>query len=66
VEVPVEKQVLIALWYVGSLDTIGKIADRFGVSESTVIMCRERVTAAILNNLKETKYFLANSTRNSG
>jgi hypothetical protein len=51
--VPVEKQVLIALWYVGSLDTIRKIADRFGVSESTVIMCRERVTAAILNNLKE-------------
>jgi hypothetical protein len=29
-------------------------------------MCKERVTAAILNNLKETKYFLANSTRNSG
>ena len=51
--VPVEKQVLITLWYVGSLDTIRKIEDRFGVSESTVIMCRERVTAAILNNLKE-------------
>jgi hypothetical protein len=29
-------------------------------------MCRERVTAAILNNLKEKKYFLANSTRNAG
>jgi hypothetical protein len=51
--VPVEKQVLITLWYVGSLDTIRKIEDRFGVSESTVRMCRERVTAAILNNLKE-------------
>lgn len=51
--VTVEKQVLITLWYVGSLDTIRKIADRFGVSESTVIMCRERVTAAILNNLKQ-------------
>jgi transposase len=42
--VPVEKQVLITLWYVGSLDTIRKIEDRFGVSESTVRMCRERVT----------------------
>jgi hypothetical protein len=29
--VPVEKQVLITLWYVGSLDTIRKIEDRFGV-----------------------------------
>lgn len=39
------------LWYVGTLDTINRIADRFGVSESTVIVSRNEVMKAINENL---------------
>lgn len=49
--VPLEKQVLMFLWYVGTLDTINMIADRFGVSESTVIVSRNKVKKAINENL---------------
>ncbi|XP_060064932.1 putative nuclease HARBI1 [Ylistrum balloti] len=51
--VPVRTQLLLTLWYLGGLDTVIKIADRFGVSESTVIMCRTRIIKVILNHLKE-------------
>lgn len=46
--ISIEKQLLLTLWYVGGVDTIRKIADRFGISESTVIVCRDRIFAAIL------------------
>lgn len=36
----------------GCSDNIDKIADRFGVSESSVIRCRNRVVKAILKHLK--------------
>jgi len=35
--ITIEKQLLITLWYIGSLDPIVRIADKFGVSESSVI-----------------------------
>jgi len=50
--ITIEKQLLITLWYIGSLDPIVRIADRFGVSESSVIMSRNRVITALLNNVK--------------
>lgn len=46
--VSVEKQILLTLWYLGGTDTITKIADRFGLSESTVIMCRDRVMSTLI------------------
>ena len=46
-----EKQLCVFLCYVGGLDSITKIADRFGISESSVISCRNRVLNAIVNNL---------------
>lgn len=49
--VSVEKQLLFTLWYVGSLSTINKIADRFGVAESTALVCRDKIFVAIYNNL---------------
>lgn len=49
--VSVEKQLLLTLWYVGSLSTINKIADRFGVAESTALVCRGKIFVAIYNNL---------------
>ncbi|XP_033725148.1 putative nuclease HARBI1 [Pecten maximus] len=53
VPVSVRTQLLLTLWYVGGLDTIIKIADRFGLSESTVILSRTRIIGAILHHLKE-------------
>ena len=38
----------ITLWYVGGKDSISRIADRFGVSESTVVACRDKIMKAIL------------------
>ncbi|KAJ8307456.1 hypothetical protein KUTeg_015540 [Tegillarca granosa] len=48
----VEKQLYVLLWYLGGTDTIHRIADRFGISESSVILSRDRTVDAILNNLK--------------
>lgn len=47
--IPLEKQLLLTLWYVGGQDTINKIADRFDISESSVILCRNRIMRAFLN-----------------
>lgn len=49
--ISVQKQFLIALWYFGGNDTINKIADRFGISELSVVSSRNRIIDAILKNL---------------
>lgn len=41
-------QLLITLWYVGGKDSISRIADRLGVSESTVVACRDKSMKAAL------------------
>ena len=46
--ISIEKQLLITLWYVGGKDSISRIADRVGVSESTVVACRDKIMKAIL------------------
>ena len=45
--ITVRKQLMIKLWYLGGLDPITRIADRFGVSESSIILCRNRVMIAL-------------------
>ncbi|XP_056013266.1 uncharacterized protein LOC125672778 [Ostrea edulis] len=50
--ISVEKQLYVTLWYLGGLDSIIRIADRFGIAESSVIVCRNRIIDTILNNLK--------------
>ena len=47
----VEKQLLMTLWYLGSQDTIHRVADRFGVSESTVLKMRNKIVDATLEHL---------------
>ncbi|XP_060083120.1 putative nuclease HARBI1 [Ylistrum balloti] len=49
--VAIKTQLLVTLWYLGGQETIIKIADRFGMSESTVIMCRKKVVNFILEHL---------------
>lgn len=50
--IPPEKQLLVTLWYLGGTESIIKIADRFGISESSVVLSRKRVFSALLNNFK--------------
>lgn len=38
--IPLEKQLMVTLWYLGSLETLNKFADRFGIGEAYVIECR--------------------------
>ncbi|XP_055959278.1 putative nuclease HARBI1 [Patella vulgata] len=51
--ISVEKQLLITLWYLGSKDTVHKISDRFGISESTMLNCRDRVLAVSIVHLMD-------------
>lgn len=51
--IPPKKQLLVTLWYLGSLDTINRIGDRFGISDSFVVLCRDRAMSAMLNHLKQ-------------
>ncbi|XP_052696058.1 putative nuclease HARBI1 [Crassostrea angulata] len=50
--ISVEKQLYVTLWYLGGSDSIIRIADRFGIAESSVVVCRNRIIDTILNNLK--------------
>ena len=45
--IDLEKQALVVLWYLGSLDTMIQIADRFGITEFSVIEIRRRMTRAL-------------------
>ncbi|XP_061166373.1 putative nuclease HARBI1 [Saccostrea echinata] len=47
-----QKDILTTLWYLGTLDSIDRIADRFGISPSSVIRARDRVMNSILTHLK--------------
>ena len=49
--ITVWKQLMITLWYLGGLDPVIRIADRFGVSESSIIICRNRVMIALPKNI---------------
>lgn len=48
----INKQLNVTLWYLGSCDSVDKIEDHFGISTSSVIRCRNRVTA-INRHLKQ-------------
>lgn len=50
--ISVEKQLYVTLWYRAGSDSIIRIADRFGIAESSVGVCRNRIVDTILNNLK--------------
>ncbi|XP_021355874.1 protein ANTAGONIST OF LIKE HETEROCHROMATIN PROTEIN 1-like [Mizuhopecten yessoensis] len=44
-----EKQLCITLWYMGSQSNIHDIADRFGVTDFSVLRCRDRVCKVFLS-----------------
>ena len=49
--VPLEKDLLMHLWYMGSLETVRSIADRFDVSESTFVSHNRRMIDAFCEHL---------------
>ena len=49
--IPIDKQLMIALWYISSQETIYSISDRFDVTESSVVRCRTRVFEVITDHL---------------
>ena len=48
--VPVYKQLLIALWTLATQETVRSIADRFGVAESTCMICYKKVCSVLVND----------------
>ncbi|KAL5013286.1 hypothetical protein ScPMuIL_007556 [Solemya velum] len=63
--ISIEKQLQVTMWYFGTLDTIDRIADRFGVSLSSVIRIRDKVTGAIVRHMK-TKFIVWPQDREIG
>lgn len=43
-----ENQIFITLWHLGGIDTLQKLADRFGVSQSTVFVCRDGIISGLI------------------
>lgn len=51
--ITVEKQLLIILWYLGTQDTTHSMADRFNVTESSIVRCRDKVFRVFMVHLKK-------------
>ena len=49
--VPVEKQLMLYLWFISTKENYIRIADRFGMAQSTAMKCVERVVSSILDHL---------------
>lgn len=49
--VPLRKQVMVFLWYVGSLEPLCRIADRFNITEFSVLRIRERLCGVLIKYL---------------
>ena len=55
--ISIEKQLMVFMWYVGSLEPLCRIADRFNVTEFSVLRIRKRICGAVLRYFK-TKYIV--------
>lgn len=49
--VPVEKQLLLFLWFAATQENYIRLGDRFGVGQTTAIKCVDRVSLAIIQNV---------------
>ena len=43
IPISIPKQLLVTLWYLGNQECLRSIADRFGVAESSVLVCVRRM-----------------------
>lgn len=53
-----EKKLLIAIWFISHQDTIHRIGDRFNVTDSSVIRCRDQIFEVVLRTLKRKFIYL--------
>ena len=49
--VPTQKQLLLFLWFAATQENYIRLADRFGVGQTTAIKCVERVSLAIIEDV---------------
>lgn len=50
-KIPLEKVLLMTLWHLGNQESLRSIADRFGVTESSVYACIRKLCKTIVNHL---------------
>ena len=48
---PTQKQLLLFLWFAATQENYIRLADRFGVGQTTAIKCVERVSLAIIEDV---------------
>ncbi|XP_052271789.1 putative nuclease HARBI1 [Dreissena polymorpha] len=53
-QVPLDKDLLMTLWYLGNLETVRSIADRFNVSKSTFLDHNRRLLTVLCDSLLKT------------
>ena len=53
-QVPLDKDLLMTLWYLGNLETVRSIADRFNVSKSTFLDHNRRMLTVLCDSLLKT------------
>ena len=52
IPISIPKQLLVTLWYLGNQECLRSSADRFGVVESSVLVCVRRMCLAIIAEVK--------------
>ena len=48
-----EKHLLISIWFIAHQDTIHRMADRFCVTDSSILRCRDKVFKIVWQYLKQ-------------
>ena len=49
--IPIEKQLLLFLWFAATQENYIRLEDRFGMGQTTAMKCVDRVSLAIIQNL---------------
>lgn len=53
-----EKKLLISLWFISHQDTVHRMSDRFNVTDSSILRCRDQIFSVVLYSLKKKFIFL--------
>ena len=53
-----EKKLLVTLWFISHQDTIHRMNDRFNITDSSILQCRNQVFSVVLCSLKKKFIFL--------
>jgi hypothetical protein len=53
-----QKKLLVTIWHIAHQDTIHRISDRFNITDSSVLRCRNQVFHVVLHSLKKKFIYL--------